>query len=56
MQRMPHALNRLNADVAGSSGQVKPDSPRPVSAAFSAAMKPLKPELSRKPDNAASLM
>ncbi|MNI70105.1 hypothetical protein D3C73_1258960 [compost metagenome] len=56
MQTMPQALNRLNADVAGSFGQANPDRPMPLSAALTAAMKRLNPELSRKPARAVSLM
>ncbi|MNC70438.1 hypothetical protein D3C75_1212490 [compost metagenome] len=56
MQTMPQALNRLKADVAGSFGQAKPARPRPLSAALTAPMKRLKPEVSRKPARAASLM
>ncbi|MNV29700.1 hypothetical protein D3C71_1209340 [compost metagenome] len=56
MQRMPQALNRLNAEVAGSSGQVKPDRPHPLRVAFNPLMRRLKPEASRKPASAASLM
>jgi len=56
MHRMPQALNRLKAEVAGSSGQVKPARPQLLSVALRPPMKRLKPELSRKPANAGSLM